>query len=86
MKKIIRYGLASLIFLAGFSNTFAQQMLRAQATVNGGWNMNIEVVVDVINDTVSLRLSGRDLNWFGYGFNGSAMNNTYAIITDGSGI
>ena len=44
----------------------------------------IEVTVNTSTMMVNILLSGDSKYWYGVGFNGTDMNNTYAIIVDGS--
>ena len=75
-------------FLLAFSfsgKVLGQTNFVGSQTVNSGQNMTASLFIDTVAGTVEITLSGPDNVWFGYGFGGSAMSGTYAIITDGSG-
>lgn len=74
--------LAGLLVLPVFSTA---QILQGTTTVSSANNMTITVTVNTNTNTVDLTMSGNSTKYFAYGFGGSMMNGTYAIITDGSG-
>jgi len=78
--------LLTLTALVTFSLQSNAQSYQGSVTVNAGQNMTMSLYVDPVADTVQIILSGPDNVWFGYGFGGSIMNSTYAIVTDGNGV
>lgn len=80
MKKI-------LFFLMGFviSSTVFSQTYIGNTVVNSANNMEVSVVVDPVLSTIEITMTGPINVFRGYGFGGSAMSTTYAIITDGNG-
>ncbi len=84
MKMIRQLGVFLTVFLAG-SSLFGQNWQGSQ-TVNAGQNMTLSLYIDPAADTVQITMTGPANQWKGYGFGGSAMSGTYAIITDGNGL
>lgn len=73
-----------LLSLAVFSSfAGALNILTAEISLWGGTEV-VNVVDDVEGDMVKITMMGPNVNnWFGIGFNGTDMNNTYAIVCGG---
>ncbi|WP_235298103.1 T9SS type A sorting domain-containing protein [Portibacter marinus] len=78
MKKLVLLG-----FLFYFSLGVSGQNLSAShAWVSDNGTLAVDVFVDTEKDEVVLTLTGPDQSWFAYGFGGSNMAGTYAIIME----
>ena len=85
MKKLLFFGCLSAVLLS-VSTSAQAQILQGTTTVNAANNMVITVTVNTQTDVVDITATGPNGAWFGYGFGGSSMTNTYSMITDGSGL
>ena len=56
--------------------------LSGQVTLSNINKQTLEVDIDTTAMKTTIILSGRSEGWIGVGFNGSDMNNTYAIVAD----
>lgn len=58
----------------------------ANTTVNaGGETLTLDLTIDTDNDLVTITMTGPDNLFFAFGFGGTSMNGTYAIIMEGNG-
>lgn len=58
----------------------------ANTSVNaGGQTLTLDMTIDTDINLVTLTMTGPDNVFFAFGFGGTAMNNTYAIIMEGNG-
>lgn len=47
--------------------------------------VHVTVALDTINDTATITLAGPSAAWYGVGFGSSDMENTWAVVVDGTG-
>ena len=70
------------LFLAVFSIISICNGLSGEVELHELNNQHLSLNIDVNGGTATIVLTGDDTAWFAVGFNGTDMNNTYAVLSD----
>lgn len=76
----------SVLLLAGLLLTTQSnaQVFSGTTTVSSSNNMTVTVTVNTNTNLATITMTGTNGSWYAYGFGGSSMNGTYALVSNGT--